>query len=271
MDIECNFCTIHAMINKPITFLYGTHIRTCDHDICKYFKGYYTLQYMDTGAVHLSINAQTYALNGHWFWSAWPGPLIAFRPAAGHRTWVHRYLAFRGPGVLQWKQAGLFPILPQRAPPGSDYATRFDNVLSLFYRRDPWAQRRAIHAMEGILLELAEARSREQPPITWIAQVTETLEQWACDGRHDYAGLAQRLNISVSTLRRQFKRATGRAPHDYLLNLRIASARQMLAESSIAIKEIARRLGYRDVFYFSRQFHAIAGASPANYRRSTQG
>ncbi len=259
------------MTIAAVTFIYGTFIPACGHNISKHFKGYYTLQYMDAGAVDVSVGQQTYALNGRWFWSAWPGPLIAFRPATGTRTWAHRYLAFQGSGVERWKRAGLFPLFPQRAPPGLDWAARLDDLIGLAARRDDLGRRRATNALEGILLELAEARARPPESDNWLSTVTRQLEEWVPQDSHDYQALARSLHISVSTLRRQFKRAMAASPHDYLLGLRVAAARRLLAESSIPVKEIAHKLGYKDVFYFSRQFRALAGVAPAAYRRSAQG
>ena len=259
------------MTIAAVTFIYGTFIPACGHNISKHFKGYYTLQYMDAGAVDVSVGQQTYALNGRWFWSAWPGPLIAFRPATGTRTWAHRYLAFQGSGVERWKRAGLFPLFPQRAPPGLDWAARLDDLIDLAARRDDLGRRRATNALEGILLELAEARARPPESDNWLSTVTRQLEEWVPQASHDYQALARSLHISVSTLRRQFKRAMAASPHDYLLGLRVAAARRLLAESSIPVKEIAHKLGYKDVFYFSRQFRALAGVAPAAYRRSAQG
>ena len=259
------------MNKTDITCIYGTFIPACSHNISKHFKGYYTLQYMDAGGVELAVNKQRYVLNGRWFWSAWPGPLIGFHPAAGTRTWVHRYLAFQGRGVERWKRQGLFPVLPQRAPAGVDFAARFDDLLDVAARRDPWAIRRAPHMLEGILLELAEAREKPQLPQDWLATVIRELQQWVHKDMHDYTGLARRLNISISTLRRQFKRATGVSPHDYLLGLRVAAARHLLAETTLPVKEIAHKRGYKDVFYFSRQFRILTGVPPATYRRSAQG
>ncbi len=252
-------------------FIYGAYHRACDHRISKHFEDYYTLQYMDAGAVEVQIDNDCYALNGHSFWSAWPGPHISFHAARGQRTWVHRYVAFRGTIVNDWKRAGLYPIIPQRAPSGGDYAERFDFALRQLARGDDWGIRRGRHALEGMLIELAEARALGDHNPTWLAEVIRHLQTWVHEGHPNYEALAASLNISISTLRRQFKRATGVTPHDYLIALRVAAARQMLAESPTAIKEIARRLGYQDVFYFSRQFRAMAGVSPAAYRRSTQG
>ena len=63
------------------------------------------------------------------------------------------------------------------------------------------------------------------------------------------------------------------SPHEEVDRVvgRIAEARRLLGETDEPIKSIAKRLGYRDVFFFSRQFRSITGVPPAMYRRSRQG
>lgn len=41
---------------------------------------------------------------------------------------------------------------------------------------------------------------------------------------------------------------------DYLTELRIGHAKQLLRDSDLYMREIARKVGYHDEFYFSRKF-----------------
>ena len=90
-------------------------------------------------------------------------------------------------------------------------------------------------------------------------------------GAVNYDTLAEELGTSPATFRRRFKQATGSSPHEYLLHCRAAEARRLLGEGDLSIKEIADRLGYRDVYFFSRQFRQLTGVPPGAYRRSRQG
>ena len=99
----------------------------------------------------------------------------------------------------------------------------------------------------------------------------ERLRELSTDREADYDALAEEIGMTAGTLRRRFRAATGISPHQHVLQLRIAEARQLLGESDEPIKSIAQRLGYRDVYFFSRQFRAVTGVPPAMYRRSRQG
>lgn len=257
------------MASPSLIFLYGQSLQQCSHDIDKVFDGYCTLQYMAAGAVKLAIDSDTRLLEGRWFWSCYPGPRIAFRASAKRSTWNHHYLAFRGPQVASWQEEGLFPVPPQRPAHGADYSSRFDELLAISRREDTWGVRRAIHLLEGILIELAESRNRPSED----AIVTRAMgplhepadQQLGCDH------LATELGISERTLRRRFAAATGHSPRQYAIQQRTATARRLLAETDLPVKQIAQQLGYKNIFYFTRQFSRAVGVPPAQYRRSCAG
>jgi AraC-like DNA-binding protein len=257
-----------TMVRVDLTFLAGQRVMRCTHRIDKHFRDYSTLQFCAAGRVRLQIDGRPYGLNGRWFWSAWDGPRVAFAPAEPGGTWQHRYIAFRGPRVRQWMDSGLFPILPQPAPPAGRWAERFDQLLEQSRRARRWAQLRATNILEGILIELAEAR--DQPPAPGPMEQVRTMLRSALDREIDYTSLASRAGMSPRTLRRAFRQQFGTSPHQYLIESRIARARELLAETDLPIKQIAQSLGYMDVFYFGRQFRAHAGVPPAAYRRSRE-
>ena len=76
--------------------------------------------------------------------------------------------------------------------------------------------------------------------------------------------LAARLHWSPAHFSRIFQLVVQQSPRDFLLHLRLSRARHLLAETSLSIGEIAERLDYADLFFFSRQFKAKAGVSPCN-------
>jgi AraC-like DNA-binding protein len=253
---------------RPIQFLFGQFVPQCNHNINKHFEDYFVLQYMEGGAVDLEIGDNSYKMHGRWFWSSYPGPRISFHAADPDETWIHRYLAFRGPAVQDWIDAALFPIQPQQPSPTIDYSDRFDCLLELSRRTDRWSLARASLLLETILTELAEARAKPQTVPTWLenglAQIT------ALGAEIDYDRLAIEAGMSPRTYRRRFAAALGTSPQAYAIACRIGHARQMLGATELSIKTIAHQLGYRDVFFFSRQFTRFAGISPAAYRRTKE-
>jgi AraC-like DNA-binding protein len=78
--------------------------------------------------------------------------------------------------------------------------------------------------------------------------------------------LSRVAGVSPSHFFHLFKRATGHAPVDYFIRIRMDRAGELLKWSTLTIKEIADVMGYSDAFYFSRVFKSVQGVAPREYR-----
>ncbi len=72
--------------------------------------------------------------------------------------------------------------------------------------------------------------------------------------------------LSKYELCRRFKAEVGENLWEYISNLRISRAKQLLLNSSLRISEISSKVGYRDPTYFSNSFKKQVGMSPKVYR-----
>lgn len=88
------------------------------------------------------------------------------------------------------------------------------------------------------------------------------------DQPHTSVSLARTVGLSPSHFRRQFKAAFGRTPREYLEAVRMEEAAQLIANGELSIKEVARKVGYRDSNNFSTAFKRFHGISPQSHRRS---
>lgn len=255
--------------DDDLTFLVWSGPRRSWQRLDKRLVGYSTLQFVEDGTLELAYDDDVVSISEPAFFPAYPGPRLRFHPLPGDedRGWIHRHVAFQGPRFLPWVAGGLWPTRSQPAPPGGDWGARFDALTALVNRPDRWSRLRAVHALEGLLLDLAQARAAAGER-GWLAEVLATLES------HDfyvpdYRAVADDLNISVPTLRRRFKEATGgQTLHEWVLEKRMARARQLLGETDLPLRTIAERLGYASEFYLARQFKERVGATPGAYRRS---
>lgn len=78
--------------------------------------------------------------------------------------------------------------------------------------------------------------------------------------------LSRELKVSYRWFRWAFAHHTGLSPHQYFLEMRLARARVLLAQTSLTTKEVASRTGFEDPHYFSRIFHRKVGMPPALWR-----
>jgi len=260
---------LHYMrIMKPdeLVFLAGSATPVCRARVDKHFNGYHTLQYMNAGAVEIFYDGERHLLDGFWFWPAMPGPRIRFHPAPGAAAWSHRFVAFAGPLVQDWAQQGLWPAGPQRV--ARDWGARMDEILAFKDRRERLADLRAARLLELLLLDLAEARQAPRRAAGRLDAVLRELE--ASNYWPDYARLSAVARMSLPTLRRRFRQAQRISLHAYALQARAGRAAALLTRTDRPIKTIADELGYRDVYFFSRQFRALTGLPPRRFRESRQ-
>ncbi len=78
--------------------------------------------------------------------------------------------------------------------------------------------------------------------------------------------LAWASGVDRFRLSRAFKAAFGIAPHAYLVQLRLARARQLLASGQPPAR-VAMTLGFADQSHMGRWFRRAYGLTPAHYRR----
>ena len=82
--------------------------------------------------------------------------------------------------------------------------------------------------------------------------------------------LAERFYISKQWLIRKFKAEIGATPIEYLTDIRMSRAQELLKQTELPIGEIAIKCGYDNIYYFSKSFRKNAGLSPKEYRRKFQ-
>jgi AraC-like DNA-binding protein len=79
--------------------------------------------------------------------------------------------------------------------------------------------------------------------------------------------VAWQLGLSRSHFRFLFKEVTGLPFKRYLTEFRLTKARVLLEESALAVKAVARRVGYSDVNTFQRAYRAYFGVPPSAHRK----
>lgn len=79
--------------------------------------------------------------------------------------------------------------------------------------------------------------------------------------------LAQQVFLAPLYLGQLFKRETGVNLSDYLLQVRLEKAKELLGDLHYNVSQVAALVGYRDDKYFSRLFRRHVGVSPMEYRK----
>ena len=115
----------------------------------------------------------------------------------------------------------------------------------------------AVHPARGGLAPWQEHRVKE------IIEVN-------LDGEVSIAQLASECGLSTGHFSRAFRQTTGTTPHQWLLDRRVAKAKQLLQDKQRLLSEIALACGFADQSHFTRVFAKHAGTGPAAWRRSIE-
>ena len=84
----------------------------------------------------------------------------------------------------------------------------------------------------------------------------------------DVPALARAAHLSPAHFSREFRRAFGETPHQYLLTRRLERAAALLRNTDRSVADICLTVGLRSVGSFTSSFGRAFGVSPTAYRAS---
>lgn len=101
---------------------------------------------------------------------------------------------------------------------------------------------------------------------SFLRLVNHTLETHLSDENFGIAELCELLNISRTQLHRKLKKLTGLSTSHYIRSLRLKTARELFADPSLNVSEVAFAVGFSSAAYFSKVFKEQFGISPSEAR-----
>lgn len=152
----------------------------------------------------------------------------------------------------------------------TEYRRLFERMIrEMQIRRSGYRELCAAYAVELLLLMIrsVEETSEDAPPRNRrIEKVIEQMYQeyaksWSVE---EYARLC---NMGVCWFIRSFRTAVGCSPQQFVIQLRVGKAKELLADTSYNISEISTLVGYENPLYFSRMFRKSTGYAPTQYRK----
>lgn len=102
---------------------------------------------------------------------------------------------------------------------------------------------------------------------TFLNKAVAVIEEHLADTDFDMEVFTEKMNMSKSTLYRKIKTMTDLSPNDFIRNIRLKHACQMLRNPSISISEVAYATGFSDQRYFSKCFKAEFAVTPTGYQK----
>lgn len=114
-----------------------------------------------------------------------------------------------------------------------------------------------------LLLELN--RKASYTPIVLLSQ--KHIETYYYKEDLSLQELADTIQISPTYLSRLLKNEIGVSFIEYLIQVRVEKAIQIMSDPTVKLYEVAQRVGYNNQHYFSTAFKKVVGLSPAEYRK----
>jgi AraC-like DNA-binding protein len=202
-------------------------------------------------------------LPGRWMW-------VQFRVPFDARTAM--------PGLNVRETAEIRRALTAISPPVFHYSPELEQCMErlLAEHRRPTPEsaivaRGALHELMAWIIRdhRAEQLRRNIEPAGYSPPIVKVME-WLrehLDENVSVGDLADVAGLSASYFRRWFHREVGSSPRDYVTQLRIERSKQMLANTTRSITEIAMDLGFSTSAYFTAVFHRETGTTPTDFRR----
>ena len=141
----------------------------------------------------------------------------------------------------------------------------FENLLEV------WNKKRSINQTKSIIYYILDKMSNDQKTSisdTSLAAGVRYIDAHFSDPKIDIETVCAVAFISVSSLQRGFAKYFGMSPKQYLIQLRMNRALELLTENKLSVKEISFVCGFTDEKYFSRAFKKRYGCSPSQLKNN---
>lgn len=208
------------------------------------------------------------------------GDMLVLRPGDWHSYcpdpetgWEECWIGFEGTLPNSWSAAGYIPQQHVLRPGvRNDIVSIYDEAVGIAMGQKHSYQQ-VLSSMASMILywsvyyDRNRAYDEDDSVNIIVAAKSEILSRLKTITPEDLASI---LGLGYSKFRKLFKEYTRIAPGRYILELRVAKAKELLTNTSMQIQEIAWECGFENPDYFNTAFKRVAQATPGDFRKSTR-
>jgi AraC-like DNA-binding protein len=107
---------------------------------------------------------------------------------------------------------------------------------------------------------------RDMEP-TFIERLTRITEQNLTNEHFSVDDLANAMDMTYTTLYRQLKSSTNKTISQFVREIRLKKANEILLQEDVTASEVAYRVGFGSPTYFNKCFHEYFGCTPGEFRK----
>jgi len=151
------------------------------------------------------------------------------------------------------------------------YREQLKLLHRIWKRKQTGYQYAAASVFYGILEQLAKENVQKENPATTdkLSETLEYIHRHYADPGLNVAALAELYGTSTTYFRRIFKQTCGMLPLQYIHDLRLKRAEELMLSGYYTVAEVAYATGFTDPKYFSRFFKKEKGYTPSEIAGNT--
>lgn len=218
----------------------------------------YELEFFFEGGGISVLNGKEYPVRKNHVLFAKPGDV-----RYSHLPFTCRFLHFTvsDPAIIATLD-NISPVFSVADPKSTEEL--FSSVIRQFYSVNAFDN---LYACAKLICLLHQLSGKKEEHLNTVARAQQFIESNYPEPLTVHS-IAQACNVSCSYLHKLFSTALDTTPGNYLLSCRISAARDLLANTSLPLSEIAFRCGFNSQSYFSDCFKRSVGDSPLSFRKN---
>jgi AraC-like DNA-binding protein len=269
LENEVTFSPYKSVRIRPLTLSkFGITYPDSSYFIKREPSPCFIIEYILSGHGYLEINGEKYKLNPGDAYIIHPGDFCTYYADKNDpykKYWVNFAADFFFTDMLKGYD------IEDRVFRGIDLTGFFDDLFKLEEISDTNDNLfiPASKLIFGVIMDIASHKETETGASSRnIAFKVRNILCASLSTHITIDDVAKKLYRSKNDINRQFKKQYDKTPHNFLIEMRIGKAKNMLVNSRKTIAEIANFLCFSSEFHFSNTFKKKVGISPSEFRKN---